>query len=97
MPFGRWYLSAAAMREYLRIAGLPDDDGGPIWQAAEKDLARHCQAARKIDRLGNSGAEQWRTGKMSIGGRNGVRLEFSVMPAPRAEGALPQLLRVRAK
>lgn len=94
---GRWYLSAAALREFMRIAGIVDDDGGPEWGRAEVLLGAHCQAARDTGRTTESGAQIWRTGKVKLGGRSGVRLELYVMTGARTEGSLPQLVRVRAK
>lgn len=93
----RWYLSVAAVREYAALAGLPLDDGGPLWTAAEQELAGHCDAARETEGSTHSGAKIWRTGNRQGGGRNLGRIELTVSVSRRAEGDLPQLLRVRLK
>lgn len=92
----RWYFTAAATREYLRIAGLPDDGGGPNWLRAEVELGGHAEAAREVG--ANNTAIKFRTGRVQVGDRlQRVRLEFNVTNAPRGEGRLPQLVGVRAK
>jgi len=87
MPY-RWYISAAALREYAQAAGHPLDDGGPQWAAAERALAALCAQARLISEEGTR--QLWRV-------PGGDRWELSISTAPRPEGPLPQLLRVRRR
>jgi len=87
MPY-RWYLSAAALRDYAHAAGLPLDDGGPLWAAAERALGALCAQARLISEEGTR--QLWRV-------PGGDRWELSISTAPRPEGPLPQLLRVRRR
>ena len=92
----RWYFSATATREYLAIAGLPDDDGGPNWLRAEKELGAHTAIAREAGH--NDTGLIYRTGRVKVGDRpKSTRLEFVVRHTPREEGDLPQLVRVRDK
>lgn len=92
----RWYLSAKAVRDYLIVAGHPDDDGGPVWARAEAELGAHCAAAHYVSTDTTTGTETWRTGRVQCGdGR--TRLEFSVRNEKRPEGPLAQLVRVRDK
>lgn len=91
----RWYLSAAAVRQWLAITGQPDDDGGPIWGAAEQSLADLCDQARDTGRTTESGASIYRVAAR-IRGRK-TRLELTVQTTQRPEGPLPQLVRVRDK
>ena len=92
-----WYLSAAAVREYLSIAGIPDDDDGPNWRRAERELADHARNSREVGPNGRT--VLYRTnGKVPTGTRQRpTRLEFSVSFADRHEGELPQLIHVRDK
>lgn len=91
----RWYLSAAAVREYCRIAGLPDDDGGPAWAQAEDELGEIAEAAREY-RV-ESHRTLYRTARRQVGDRQQrQRLELTVSTIERAEGDLPQLVRVRS-
>lgn len=92
----RWYLSAAAVRQYLTLAGLADDDGGPIWAQAEAELGAHCEAARLVADEGHR--HLYRTGRVRIGARpKADRLELTVSTAARSEGSLYQLVAVRLK
>lgn len=92
----RWYLSAAAVRSYLQLAGLEDDDGGPQWAQAERELAAHCDAAHLVREEPARQRQDWRTGRVQVGGRP-QRLDLIVSTARRPEGPLPQLISVRAK
>lgn len=86
-----WYISAAAVRDYLRITGQAVVDDGPIWDAAEQELIDHAIAIvrdRKEGRQLDSGALQYRGGRP-------LRLRYLVVPTPRHEGDLPQLVRVK--
>lgn len=99
-----WYMTVAAVREFMAIAGIEDDDdgagagGGPAWGRAERELGALCAQARLADvkTPPASGAEVYRTGRVLVGGRK-TKLEFYVQPAPRQEGDKPQLVRVRDK
>lgn len=96
MSTWKWYMSAAAMRQFMSIAGYTDDDGGPQWGAAEQELGAICESARLTEQTSRSGATIWRTGRVHVGpSRRKVRLELTVSNADRHEGDLPQLIRVR--
>jgi hypothetical protein len=84
----RWYLSATALREYAQAAGLPLDDGGPQWAAAERALAALCDSARLAQDEGHR--QIWRAPGPD-------RWELTVSTVPRPEGPLPQLVRVRRR
>jgi hypothetical protein len=91
-----WYISAAATREYLAIANLKDDDGGPNWDRATRELAEHAAVAREVSR--DRDRAEYRTGRVKIGIRTKAeRLEFTILLTPRPEGPMPQLVRVRIK
>ena len=89
----RWYLSAAALREYAAIGRLPLDDGGPLWGRAERLLGAACAQAHHV--RDEPGRQIWRVGSMHSG--ISKKLEFTVSVAIRPEGPLPQLVRVRSK
>lgn len=92
----RWYFSATATREYLALAGLADDDGGPNWLRAEREMGAHAATAREAQ--ANDTGLIYRTGRVRVGDRTkSARLEFTVRHTPRVEGDLPQLVRVREK
>lgn len=82
----RWYLSAKAIREYLGIVGRPDDDGGPEWARAERELAGLCDQAHPVGET-RSGMQRWRT-------PSPLRLQLIVSTEPRREGPQPQLVGV---
>jgi hypothetical protein len=84
----RWYLSAAAVREYAAAAGLPLDDGDHLWATAERSLSDLCDRARMVADEGHR--QIWR-----CPGRH--RWELTVSTATRPEGPLPQLVRVRRR
>lgn len=96
-PNFRWYLTAAAVKQYLVIAGLPDDDGGPAWGQAEQELSVHIATAREAGHNDNSLI--YRTSGRVLCGRRprAKRLEFYVRHNPREEGSLPQLIAIRDK
>jgi len=95
-PPYRWYFSATAVRQYLDLAGLRDDDGGPNWLRAERELGAHTAAAREA---GHSDKYVvYRTGRVRVGDQpRSTRLEFYVSHTPREEGDKPQLVVVRDK
>lgn len=87
-----WYISAKAVKDYLAITGRPDDDGGPEWERAEKELvsiARQLIADGKLGKPQRSGAVEYR-------GRKPMRLRIIVSFERRAEGDKPQMIAVRA-
>lgn len=91
----RWYLSAAAVKEYLALMGL-DDDGGPNWLRAERELGAHIESARQVAL--NEKSVIFRTGRVRVGdGTKSTRLEFYVRHCPRTEGDKAQLVAVRDK
>lgn len=92
----RWYLSAAAVREYLAIAGYVDDDGGPAWGRAERELAEHGAVAHLVSEDHARQRQLWRTGRVQVGQRR-TRLELTVSTTPRPEGDFDQLIHVRDK
>jgi len=78
-----WELTAAAVRQYLRIIGADDE----AWTLAEQELRAHAQRAHYV-RDTDSGAQTWATGRVPCGGRK-TRLEMTVID--------DQLVRVRDK
>ncbi|MFN7132394.1 MAG: hypothetical protein ACK4N5_09935 [Myxococcales bacterium] len=92
---GPWYISARAVREYLaltqRSAPVGADgwiEAGPGWSRAEGELVALAQTcAGKAPKVLRSGLLQYR-------GPRPLRLQLIVSPAPRDEGALPQLVSV---
>lgn len=93
----RWYLSARAVREYLRIAGLADDDGGPSWGRGERELAEHCWRARLYRPADHPGGRTiYRTGRVRVG-RQSVRLEIYVQPPEPNTGPLDAVTFLRAR
>jgi len=93
----RWYLSAAAIRHYLALAEITDDDGGPQWAAAERAVATICADAHLVRDDPAAQRQSWRSaGKVEVGGRK-IRLDLVVSTAPRREGPLPQLIAITNK
>ena len=102
MSTAPWYVTIAALREYMAMAGYRGEleDDNPDFRAAERELLDLISSDRVRDtgRRSDSGAETWRTGRIRLARLpRSVILELTVMPGPRAEGPLPQLLRVRRK
>lgn len=97
----RWYISIAAVRDYMRIAGLRGEleESNPDFMLAQNHLGQHSLTAKPVPGKDTaSGAAIYRSvGKYRLPNGRRVRLEFTVMPVPRVEGALPQLIRVTAK
>jgi len=94
----RWYITIAAVRQYMDLAGLRGEleDSNPDFVAAQKALGDLSLTAKPvIGKDTKSGATIYR-GKVTIAGKR-RRIECTVMPVPRIEGALPQLLRVTLK
>jgi len=94
----KWYLTIAAVRQYMDLADLlgPLEDTNPDFVAAQNalgELSLTAKPARTAET--KSGAVIYR-GKVTIDGKR-RRIECTVMPIPRVEGKLPQLLRVTPK
>lgn len=92
----RWYLSAAAVRQYMVIQGRHGDPDGADFYTAEKELAAaaaEARLARDVD--GRTRTQIWRV-PWSVRGRQS-RLELVVSIDPRPEGPLPALIAVRHK
>lgn len=87
----RWYLTGAAVREYMAIVGLPPVDDGPPFQRAELEIGALCHDARLTRDEGHRKIYRVKT---LIGGLV-ARLELYVATAQRSEGPLEQLVRVR--
>lgn len=90
MPDGPWYISASAVRDYLRITGRPVVEDGPEFERAEReliDVARNCVASDRQVRHLRSGLLQYR-------GPRPLKLRLIVSEAPAPEGTLPQLVQV---
>src|SRR5690606_18712961 len=68
--------------------GREDDDGGPAWGRAERELASMAELAHYVG-VTRTGFERWRTGRP-------LRLTLIVSPSQRPEGELPQLVGVTA-
>lgn len=93
-----WYITIAAVRQYMQLAGLAGDleDTNPDFVVAQNalgELSLTAKPARTAET--ESGAVIYR-GKVTIRGKR-RRIECTVMPIPRVEGKLPQLLRVTLK
>jgi len=87
---GPWYISARAVRDYLAICRLPVVDDGPEFDRAALELqtmAEETVASRRQPAVLDSAALRYR-------GPKPLRLGLVVVPAPREEGDLPQLVRV---
>lgn len=92
----RWYVSAAAVKEYQSIAGYPVQSEGPIWNRAERELADLCELAKLVEGAKTYADHEIYRCKATIKGRR-ARMELEVSHQRRAEGDLPQLVRVRLK
>lgn len=80
---GPWYITIAAMEQYLLLRGVnPDRATGDLLAMAEDTLASGREPVRTA-----SGLLQYR-------GPRPERLSLTVNPTPRAEGNLPQLVGV---
>lgn len=96
----RWYISIAAVRDWMAITGRSGEleDNNPQFVAAQAELGQLSLTAT----LAEAASEKLRSGgliyrgRVMVGGRS-RRAECTVMPAARAEGSLPQLVRVTAK
>lgn len=94
----RWYITIESIRQYMTLAGLsgPLEDGNPDFVTAQDALGELSLTARPAQTAETrSGAVIYR-GKVTINGKR-RRVECTVMPIPRTEGKMPQLLRVTLK
>jgi len=94
----RWYITIRAISDYMLLAGLrgPLEQANPAFVEAQNvlgDLSLTAQLARTPE--GMSGALTYR-GKVTLRGKR-RRVDLTVIPFVRAEGDLPQLVRVRLK
>lgn len=86
-----WYISVAAVEQYMEAKRVPVRSEGPEFDAAEEELmAIAIEAAGKKPRELKSGLLQYR----SSGAGRKLRLRLLVSPKPRKEGKLPQLVHV---
>lgn len=91
-----WYISAAAVKQYMAICGYEGSPDGPIFDAAAIELESLCEQAKLARDVGPGQQSQlWRV-KATVRGRR-TRLELVVSVEQRAEGPLPQLIAVRNK
>lgn len=96
----RWYITIAAVRQYMTLAGLSGDleDSNPDFLLAQStlgDLSMTATLAVDASERTKSGASIYR-GKVTLHGKR-RRVECTVMPPIRSEGPLPQLVRVTLK
>lgn len=92
----RWYITVAAVRQYMAICGYPPQTDGKHFNRARRELAELADVARLAKDVGPSQrSQQWRV-KATVRGRR-TRLELIVATEPRPEGPLPQLIAVRNK
>lgn len=96
----KWYITITAISEWMALTGRKGEleDDNPDFIAAENELgelsltARLALAASERERNGSSIYR----GKATVRGKR-RRVECTVMPPLRAEGPLPQLVRVTLK
>jgi hypothetical protein len=92
----RWYISAAAVKQYMAICGYEGRPDGPVFDAAAIELENLCEQAKLARDVGPGQQSQlWRV-KATVRGKR-TRLELVVSVEPRPEGLLPQLVAVRNK
>ena len=94
----RWYITVAAVKQYMDLAGLsgPLETANPDFTLAQEALGQMSLTANLARTpAARSGALTYR-GKVTLAGKR-RRVELTVAPAGREEGALPQLVRVVLK
>jgi len=93
MMRGPWYISVRAVRDYLALTGQPDVTQGPIFDRASEALIAMAEttiaSGRQPVPINTAGARALR-----YRGPSPQRYQLIVVPAPRAEGERPQLVRV---
>ncbi len=89
----RWFVTAAAVEDYMAICG-EDIDDGPAFHRAAARLRALCADAVFKRAYGDRGRfESWRV-KTVVGGRV-VRLDLAVSLSERREGYADQLVGVK--
>lgn len=92
----KFYISAAAVRQYMQILGRAINSDGPEFDRAAVELEQLAEEARLAKDVGpGQHHQQWRV-KATVRGRR-TRLELIVSVEQRSEGPLPQLIAVRNK
>lgn len=92
----RWYITVAAVRQYMAICGYEGSTDGPVFDAAAIELEDICDRAKLTREVGDGQRSQtWRV-KAKVRDKM-TRLELTVATSPRPEGPLPQLIGVRNK
>ena len=93
-----WYLSIAACREYMRIVGLCGECEleNPHFARAQAELGELSRTARIVESCRQKDGTLTYRAHVKVNGRS-QRIELAVVPFPREEGKLPQLVRVRRK
>ena len=84
---GPWYISVAAVRDYLWITGQPDATDGPAFDQAEMTLIEFSQYAAR----GKQQPKRLDSGALRYRGPRPRRLMLIV---GRGEGSLPALIAV---
>lgn len=91
-----WYITVAAVRQYMAIMDYGGGTDGPIFDRAAIELENLCEQAKLARDVGPGQQSQlWRV-KATVRGKR-TRLELVVSTEQRAEGPLPQLIAVRNK
>lgn len=92
----RWYITVAAVRDYMRIQGYAGSTDGPVFDRAAIELEDLCEQAKLAKDVGPDQQSQlWRV-KATVRDKR-TRLELVVSTEPRPEGPLPQLIAIRNK
>lgn len=96
----KWYLTIAAVRQWMALTGRKGEleEDNPDFLAAQSELGELSLTAK----LAIDASERERNGSLIYRGKVTVRgkrwrVECTVMPPLRAEGPLPQLVRVTKK
>jgi hypothetical protein len=93
----RWYLSAAAIRQFMTLVQYPPEDEGPHWERARSELGHACGQASKESTHPETGIQLWNSGPLLLGPHaKPSNLQLFVSPESRKEGPLPQLVAVKA-
>lgn len=91
-----WYISAAAVKQYMAIQGYEGSPDGPVFDAAAIELEKLCDESRLAKDIGHGQQSQLWRAKATVRGKR-TRLELVVSVEQRQEGPLPQLIAVRNK
>lgn len=90
---GPWYISVAAVRDYLWITGQSDATDGPIFEGAEQALIEQAiatMASQRSPAILASGALRYR-------GPKPRRLSLIISASPLGAGDRPALIAVQAE